>query len=438
MTDPATLTEPATNGHVQGLTAERLGAMLAAMPQGTADTVLATLGEHATPDERAYVGRVKFARADAAVDAGIAHRSASFEAMAFDFDADPPQPDWLIAGLIERGTVNVCSGDTGAAKSIHWQDAAVRLVHGEDWLGRSSGEPRRVLYVDEENPERVVRSRFKALGATNADRDRLRYFRRAGIRVGEPESAATRWLREECEAFAPDMLVIDTAMAATTADVNDNDSVVALYSRVLRPLAEAFGLAVVILHHERKPAAGESRHAGFAMMGARQWAGQADVHMTLATHGGYTATPLEAGEATERAFTFSVAKARDGYSTADERTVVRGVKLPSDHGGAWTLGSLRVDWEGKITTGTAEGELADDILRKMAGDERDGWKVKELAEAVGHLGRDASPDGTFKRAWQAVTEGAKPAVEVIGRTKASRARLTEAGRAKADKLGLPA
>jgi hypothetical protein len=36
----------------------------------------------------------------------------------FDFDAELPAPDWLVSRAIERGTVVVLSGDTGAAKSI--------------------------------------------------------------------------------------------------------------------------------------------------------------------------------------------------------------------------------------------------------------------------------------------------------------------------------
>jgi hypothetical protein len=42
----------------------------------------------------------------------------------------------------------------------------------------------------------------------------LRHFRRKGIRLGlHPEGKWSRWLREECEDFRPDLLLIDTAMA---------------------------------------------------------------------------------------------------------------------------------------------------------------------------------------------------------------------------------
>ncbi len=49
----------------------------------------------------------------------------------------------------------------------------------------------------------------------------------------------------------------------------------------LRSVAERFECAVLVLHHERKQSKDNPKWSGQAMMGARQWAGQADAHMTL-------------------------------------------------------------------------------------------------------------------------------------------------------------
>jgi len=350
-----------------------------------------------------------------------------FQAEDFDLDAEPPEPDYIVADLIERRTVNVLSGDTGAAKSIHALDGAVAMVNGTTWLGRAiDGEGLRVLYVDEENPSRVVHSRLRGLGLDNASKDNLRYFRRQGIQLDD----CTEWLRGQCAEFRPDVIFVDTAMAATGVEVNDNTAVVAFYREVLRPIAEEYGLAVIVLHHERKPGAQEKRNAGMAMMGARQWAGQADVHMTLTAESGYVETPREHGGGvdTHKAFRFSVAKGRDGVPQRDERTHVRGVKVPMGHRSGFVLTDLRVEWEGPIEEGAVDMSR-EGILRTLGIDPDRKWGRKAVAAAMGE-DDPAKPSGTFLRAWKTVKD------DGLAEADGSGVRLTDAGRKAVDRLGL--
>ncbi len=90
--------------------------------------------------------------------------------LAFDFDAPAPAPAprYLVDRLLERGEVFVLSGDTGAAKSIVTTDLVVAGLRERGWLGREVAA-RRFLIMDEENPERIVVARLRALGMTNAD-----------------------------------------------------------------------------------------------------------------------------------------------------------------------------------------------------------------------------------------------------------------------------
>lgn len=368
-----------------------------------------------------FTARAKLTAAKRADEAGKPLRAVKVAPEAFDFDQPLPEPDWLLTGLLERATVNVCSGDTGAAKSIHWQDATVRIARGEEWLGRRTRRGR-VLYVDEENPARVVHTRLPALGMTNADRERVRYYRRKGIRIGVDKW--TQWAREECEDFAPDLVVIDTAMAATNAEASENDSVVALYTETLRPLAEDYGAAVVVLHHERKPGAQEKRNASFAMMGARQWAGQSDVHMTLTPVGKYTETPRdEGGFDTHKEFRFAVAKGRDGHDEREERTTVRSVKDER-----FRLVSMEVEYGGKVESATAEAGAAETILRILAADPDKARKRSEVAGAAGENPSD--PGGTFKRAWKGLIDAGD--LEPVGRAH----KLSDQGRERAEALGM--
>lgn len=352
---------------------------------------------------------------------------------AFDFSSLPRFPDYIVDGMFERRTVNIVSGDTGSAKSIWSAGLTHALLRGRKWCGREIPNKARVLYLDEENPERVVHSRLRALGVTNGDRDALRYYRRKGVQLGSSEW--DRWLANECEEFEPDLVVVDTAMAATAADTMDNDSVVDLYGQSLRPIAEQFGCAILILHHERKPGQQESRgNGGHAMMGARQWAGQADVHVVLTPKSEYVETLRnDSGYDTHKEFTMQVAKGRDGVPSRPELFSVEGVKEMHEQDGrrASVLTALAVNWQGPIMRDTVEGDLADRILRAMAADPdtEKTWTRADVAKAVGEAD-SSEPSGTFKRAWKAAAD--KNWVIKDGRS----FKLSDEGRKKASGLGL--
>jgi RecA-family ATPase len=172
------------------------------------------------------------------------------------------------------------SGDTGAANSIAVQSLLPSALREDEWLGHRTNVTR-VLVVDVENPDRLVRARFQALGVTNDVRDRLRYFGREGIALGD-DGRSDAWLRGELASFAPDLVVIATLMAACDLEDTNSNAEAVRMMKGLRALAREYGWAVLLLHHhERKRSKDQPSSSGQAMMGARQWAGQADVHMTL-------------------------------------------------------------------------------------------------------------------------------------------------------------
>lgn len=235
--------------------------------------------------------------------------------LTFDFNSPPPEPEWVVDGLLERGTITLLSGDSGAGKSLVIKSLTVAIIQGKPWLRRPT-HGKRVLVIDEENHHRVVHTRMHALGMTNTDADNLRYFSRRGVRLG-----AGDWLKRtqaELEEFAPDLVVIDSVTRVLAVDVNDNSKVAELYADVLAPIASQS--AILLIHHERKPQQGEKRNAKYASMGARQWAGQADGHLALAVR-----DEMERGrsrdDGTEWArypLTLEVPKTRDGPLAAME------------------------------------------------------------------------------------------------------------------------
>ena len=377
--------------------------------------------EHADdPDAaKAALGRLVKSYATAQVVADGDWRPAP---VAFDFDADPEAPDWVVHGLIERGTLMILSGDTGAAKSIASSALVVAAVAGERWLGHSTHIDR-VMVVDEENPGRLVSGRLRALGLTNAMRDRIRYFNREGVGIGD-EDRTDAWLRTELDSFRPDLLVVDTLMAACDLeDTNSNTEAVRLMKH-LRALARDFGCAVLLLHHERKQSKDRPSSSGQAMMGARQWAGQADGQMTLTVETDLIEEAADdGGRKLRRTFKWRPAeKDRNGASNRPRRVAVESEK---DEDGRLLWMAVRD--EGAIDDGDAHDASEANILGYLRQAEAPAAR-KQIAAAVGER-NPSEPSGTFKRALSAAVDARK--VERVGQ----RYQLTDHARSGAP-LGL--
>ena len=327
--------------------------------------------------------------------------------LAFDFEADTSPPDWIVAGLIERGTVVVLSGDTGAAKSIVTSSLLPAALNDEDWIGRRTNAAR-VLVLDEENPDRLVTSRLKALGVENEHRDRLRYYSRSGLAVGDG-GASDAWLRAELEEFSPDLLIIDTLMAACAVEDTNSNAEAVRVMKALRALAAEYGCAVLLLHHERKQSVDHPKSSGQAMMGARQWAGQADAHMTLTVESDL----IEEGDKLRRTFKFRPAeKDRDGRLNEPRRLAVE-----SEKDAAGRLLWMSVTDEGSLREQGVQDAHAEKIIEAL----RDGdLATGQIAQACGVKSAD---DGAFKRALGSLAEAGK-----IEKPKRGHYHLTAHGR----------
>jgi AAA domain len=198
--------------------------------------------------------------------------------LSFDFEAPPEPPRCVVDGLFERATVNVVSSDTGVGKTWLSCSLIAAVLAEAEWLGRPV-EAQRVIAVDEENPAGVIRARLRAFGATNEQAERLWYSSREGVSLGAENW--NRWLIEQAAEHSADLILVDTAMVATClGDVNDNTEVASIY-KCLRTIAEEADAAIVLFHHHRKSQGRQPRSGGQEMMGGRQWAGQADAHLTL-------------------------------------------------------------------------------------------------------------------------------------------------------------
>lgn len=309
------------------------------------------------------------------------------EPMHVDFNAPPRPPRWRVHGLIERGTVTVLSGDTGSSKSITAKALTVAAITGGSWLGHKV-KPCRVIFVDEENPEDLVRARLRALGMTNAHRAKLRYFNRSGVMLEPHGGEDVEWLESEIRTHKAGLAFIDSASAATSAEVSDNTEAAAMMKQ-LRGIAARTHVAIVLIHHERKQQPGQTQDRSQATLGARQWVAQADTQITLAKGGPYIEHVRDDESiSTERTFTLSTPKVRRGGEDASRKVTVTSLRS-----NAGALLSMEVRDRGTVRAHESEHvKLARETARVVAETPR--AKLTIIGEAVGRK----RGDGTLKRA----------------------------------------
>jgi hypothetical protein len=310
---------------------------------------------------------------------------------------EPEAPDLLTEGL-ERGTVVALCADTGGAKSFTAQALVVAVAEGKDeWIGKKLDcRYGHAVLIDEENPERVLRSRLQALGLTPDGERNVRCYHRLGVRFGADGSDWTDWLRSRLKRQPGDVVVIDTGIAATAPEVNDNNAVVRLYTDHLRPLAAETGTVVLILLHEKKPQEGARLKQTFQTMGARAWIQQADTQLMLAKRGKSEEEELEGGGfRLESRFALARGKLRDGGAE-----VVEALRISSELRADRALLKAEITNEGEIAaTDPKVAEKLDEIVGAIT-EEAEPIRKRDLAERLGIDGDDR----TFERALEAGIE----------------------------------
>lgn len=194
-----------------------------------------------------------------------------------DFNEPPPPRDPVWGKAAERGALTLLTGRRGTGKTFLYTGlAAAMATDSAEYLGYPLVRPGlKILVVDEENPRYVSQARYRALGVL--DTERVRYYNRNGVRIGEKRW--NEWLTGAIEDFHPDLVVIDGLIAATNiSDINDQTQARNVYD-YLKQTAEKYGLSVMVLHHEKKRQANSPYDRSEAAMGAISFINLADIHL---------------------------------------------------------------------------------------------------------------------------------------------------------------
>lgn len=166
-----------------------------------------------------------------------------------DLSKPAPPTDWLVQNLIAKHDVTMLIGEPQVGKSWLTMALAVAVANNHDaYLGRSVNHHGRVLYIDEENPEDVVRQRLQKLGLVSGSHDNLRYIHQQSVRLDRhPER-----LIDEAADFSPDLILLDSLTRLHSGDENNAGFIAGLFNDGINPLVRETGAALVILHHVNK------------------------------------------------------------------------------------------------------------------------------------------------------------------------------------------
>lgn len=169
-------------------------------------------------------------------------------------DKPIPPEDWIIPNLIARGDRTVITGLEGLGKTTLIRQIGVCAAAGFDPFAWAAIPTRRVLYVDVENPRRIMAKSLAQIRAPLIERNRPaddRFWVQRwpqGLDLGR--SADRLKLHALCELVRPDLLIIGPAykLYVGGGQIREEDLARQVTS-ALDHLREHFQFALILEHH---------------------------------------------------------------------------------------------------------------------------------------------------------------------------------------------
>lgn len=193
------------------------------------------------------------------------------------------EPDWLIPGIITQGSMIILCGESGAGKSSVSYTLAMAVAAGCKALSGiiPAGEPRRVLYFDDENSKqdryKYLRRCYKGLAAANGKEPDIgllmKNFWNVGFALGTANWEETA--REFIEEIRPHFIAIDTATPAFDIEDENNNaegSKAVKAMRRLMAITDPVASSLVMKHAKTRTEKGQVR----TVRGAKVWKDQSD------------------------------------------------------------------------------------------------------------------------------------------------------------------
>lgn len=190
--------------------------------------------------------------------AGSINGSAQSRYKPLDLTQPPPPPNWLVEGIVAKGDVTLLTGAPGLGKSWFTMGLAVAVSMGCNKFLGDTLHPgnKRVLYIDQENPEDVVFTRLKRLGLSEEAVPNIRYLWNQGISLDRNCEV----LLDEALDFEPTLVILDSLTRLHVQDENNAGQMAMLFNQAVQPLARETGASLMLIHHHNK--SGYTRGSG--------------------------------------------------------------------------------------------------------------------------------------------------------------------------------
>jgi len=220
----------------------------------------------------------------------------SAEALPFEpawrLTARPEEHRWLVTGLWAEQAVGIVGGEPKCCKSFLALELACAVASGSPCLRRFSvPQPGRVLLYAAEDAAHVVRRRLEGIcAAAGCDLTALdvQVITAPTLRLDLATDRAA--LERTVAELRPRLLILDPFVRLHRIDENAAGEVAPLLA-YLRELNRRYALAVLLVHHARKSAAG--MRAGQALRGSSEFHAWGDSNLYLRRAGDTLSLTIE-------------------------------------------------------------------------------------------------------------------------------------------------
>jgi|TARA_Y100000310_G_scaffold318959_1_gene373643 archaellum biogenesis ATPase FlaH len=199
------------------------------------------------------------------------------------------EPDMIIEqGILPERGILIIGGQPKAGKSILALNLAYHLATGTQWLDFAIPKTRKTVVLQAENSYWNVRRRIRTMNNATEAPFLLPPPNKDTLTVSDPIALKINSLKDYLKMetiitrHSPDVLIIDPLVHFHSADENSNAEM-GLVMEHFRTLANNHNLAVIIIHHSKKPGLNQSQ-GGMTLRGASAVFGAVDTAVVLARH----------------------------------------------------------------------------------------------------------------------------------------------------------